>query len=283
MDEQTTGANAEQARYWTNDGGPSWVRDQAAFDLMLEPFERALLDALDPRPGERVLDVGCGFGSTALGASARGADVHGVDIAPPMIERARARARATGAGVTFAVVDAQEDALGGPYDAVVSRFGVMFFADPSRAFRNLAAATLPGGRLVFVCWQPIDRNPWMIAAPAVLRTLMDNPPPSAPPATTAGPLAFGDTSYVDHVLANAGWNSRAFAPFDSSARLGGNDGVAGAVSHALNTTAAKALLALGDATLRDRAAAVLSDQFSSLAIDGVVRFPAAAWIVTARR
>jgi len=112
---------------------------------------------------------------------------------------------------------------------------------------------------------------------------MDNPPPAAPAATTAGPLAFGDTTYVDRVLADAGWNSRIFAPFDASARLGGDNGVAGAVSHALDTTAAKTLLALGDATLRDRAAAVLSDQFSAMAVDGVVRFPAAAWIVSARR
>lgn len=275
-------ANAEQARYWTNDGGPSWVRDEAAFDLMLEPFENALLKALDPQPGERVLDVGCGFGSTALSASSRGADVHGVDISPPMIDRARARSKAAGAAITFAVADAQVDALGGPYDAVTSRFGVMFFADPVRAFRNLAAATRLGGRLAFVCWQPINRNPWMSAAPAVLRSLMDNPPP-APPAGTAGPLAFGDTTYVERVLTDAGWSSRAALAFDASARLGGNDGVAGAVSHALGTTAAKALLAVGDATLRDRAAAVLTEQFDARAVGGVVSFPAAAWIVTARR
>src|SRR4029079_4879808 len=101
MDADNSSANAEQARYWTEDGGPNWVRDEAAYDLMLAPFNDALLDALDPQPGERVLDVGCGFGSTALAASARGAQVHGVDISLPMIQRARERATEAGANATF--------------------------------------------------------------------------------------------------------------------------------------------------------------------------------------
>lgn len=281
MAEGTSSSNAEMARYWTEDGGPNWVRDEVMYDLMLTPFNDALLDALDPRPGERVLDVGCGFGSTALAASARGAEVYGVDISPPMIERARERAAEANATATFAVGDAQEDPLGGPYDAVTSRFGVMFFADPVRAFRNFASATRRGGRLAFVCWQPLERNPWMSAAPAVLRSLMDDPPPPPPPG--AGPFAFGDTAFVDRVLAEAGWTQHSIAPFETQARMGGTDGVAGAVNQSLGNSAAKALLALGDARLRDRAAAILTDQFESLSVDGVVSFAAAAWMVTAHR
>ena len=279
MGQDSGSANAEMARYWTEDGGPNWVRDEVMYDLMLTPFNDALLDALDPRPGEHVLDVGCGFGSTALAASARGAEVHGVDISPPMIERARERATEAHANATFAVGDAQEDPLGGPYDAVTSRFGVMFFADPVRAFRNLASATRRGGRLAFVCWQAIERNPWMMAGPIVLRSLMEDPPPPPPPG--AGPFAFGDTAFVDRVLAEAGWAHQSIAPFETQARMGGHDGVLGAVNHSLGNSAAKALLALGDATLRDRAAAILADQFEALSVDGVVTFPAAAWLVTA--
>ena len=281
MAEESKSSNAEMARYWTEDGGPNWVRDEAMYDLMLTPFNDALLDALDPRPGERILDVGCGFGSTALAAAARGADVHGVDISPPMIERARERAALANATATFAVGDAQEDLLGGPYDAVTSRFGVMFFADSVRAFRNFASATRRGGRLAFVCWQPLERNPWMSAAPAVLRSLMDDPPP--PPPAGAGPFAFGDTAFVDRVLVEAGWTQHSIAPFETQARMGGADGVAGAVNQSLGNSAAKALLALGDATLRDRAAAILTDQFESVSVDGVVTFAAAAWLVTAHR
>jgi len=279
MTQGSSGANADMARYWTEDGGPNWVRDEAMYDIMLAPFNDALLDALDPRPGERVLDVGCGFGSTSLAASARGALVHGVDISPPMIQRARERAAEAGADATFAVADAQEEPLGGPYDAVTSRFGVMFFADAVRAFRNFASATRRGGRLAFVCWQPLERNPWMLDGPRVLRSLMDDPPPPPPPGT--GPFAFGDTAFVDRVLTEGGWPEHSIAPFETLARMGGNEGVAGAVNQALANSAARALLAVGDATLHDRAAALLTEQFEALSVDGVVNFPAAAWLVTA--
>jgi SAM-dependent methyltransferase len=281
MNERHAGANAEQARYWTEDGGPSWVRHEVMYDLMLAPFNDALLDALDPRPGERVLEVGCGFGSTAVAAAARGAEVHGFDISRPMVERARERAAQARANATFVVGDAQEDPLGGPYDAAMSRFGIMFFADPVRAFRNIASATRDGGRLAFACWQPLERNPWMTAAPEVLRSLMDDPPPAPPPG--AGPFAFGDTAFIDRVLADAGWTERSIAPFETQTQMGGDDGVQGAVDQALSNSAAKALLAAGDATLRERAAAILTDRFAALSVDGVVSFPAATWVVTARR
>lgn len=114
MTDRASAANAEQAQYWTESGGPSWVRDEPVFDLMLAPFNVALVDVLDPRPGEQVLDIGCGFGTTSLAVAARGSAVHGVDISPPMIERARARAIAAGARATFVVGDAQEDPLGAP-------------------------------------------------------------------------------------------------------------------------------------------------------------------------
>ncbi|MEO5839556.1 MAG: class I SAM-dependent methyltransferase [Acidimicrobiales bacterium] len=280
MTDGESSANAEQARYWTEYGGPNWVRDEDVYDLMLMPFNVALLDALDPQPGERVLDIGCGFGSTSLAASARGAEVQGVDISPPMIKRARERAAEAEASATFTVADAQEDPLGGPYDAVTSRFGVMFFADPVRAFHNFATATRAGGRLAFVCWQPLDRNPWMTDAPDVIRSLMDDPPPPPP---GAGPFAFGDTTFVGRVLADAGWSQTSYASFETNARMGGNGGVAGAVQQALGSSLAKGLLEVGDATLRESAAAILTDRFESLSVDGVVSFPAAAWIVTARR
>ena len=281
MTDPIDGANAQQARYWTEDGGPSWVRDEAVYDRMLIPFNEALVDVLAPQSGERVLEIGCGFGSTALAIAARGAVVHGVDISPPMIERARARADAAGAAVSFAVGDAQEDDLGGPYDAVTSRFGVMFFADPVRAFANIARATRPGGRLAFVCWRTLDRNPWMSSATEVLRGLMADPPP--PPASGAGPFAFGDAAFVERVLADAGWRDVSLTAFDTVAHMGGDGGVDGAVEQALGSSAVKAMLAAGEPGLRARAAEILRARFAEQAVDGAVRFPAAAWLVSAAR
>jgi SAM-dependent methyltransferase len=198
-----------------------------------------------------------------------------------MIERARTRAADAGAAISFAVADAQEDDLGGPYDAVMSRFGVMFFADPVRAFANIVAAVRPGGRLAFVCWQPLDRNPWMTGPTEVLRSLMDDPPPAAP--AGAGPFAFGETDFVRRVLTDAGWTDPGFTSVDIEIRMGGEDGVAGAVNQALDSSMARALLATGGAPLRERATAVLTEQFAALAVGGVVRFPAAVWLVTATK
>jgi SAM-dependent methyltransferase len=279
MTEHCGDANREQARYWAEEGGPSWVRDEVVYDLMLTPFAEALVDRLAPRPGERILEIGCGFGSTALAIAARGAEVHGVDISPPMIARARERGYAE-TRVSFAVGDAQTDDLGGPYDAVTSRFGVMFFADPVAAFANFARATRSGGRLVFVCWQPLECNPWMNAASNVIRGLLDDPPP--PPLHGAGPFAFGETAYLEQVLSNADWHSIDVAPCEAVVQMGGHDGVEGAVNQALGSSVAKTLLQAGGATLRQRAATILRMQFEAESVDGVVRFPAATWLVSAR-
>jgi SAM-dependent methyltransferase len=281
MSDPTTGPNADMARYWANEGGPTWVRDEAIYDTMLRPFNDAVIAALAPQSGERILDVGCGFGSTALAAAALGATVHGVDISPPMIERARERASSATLPITFDVADAQVDALPGPFHAVTSRFGVMFFADPVAAFANLAAATEPGGRVAFVCWQPIARNPWMSTGSDVVRGLLSEPPP--PPSPGAGPFAFGDTAFVERVLGDAGWTSVHCESFETMADMGGDAGIEGAVRQSLTSSATKALLALGDESTRERAAALLRERFTADAVDGVVRYPAAAWVVTARR
>jgi hypothetical protein len=157
----------------------------------------------------------------------------------------------------------------------------MFFADPARAFANLARATTPAGRLAFVCWQPLARNPWMSASTDVIRSLMDDAPP--PPPAGAGPFAFGETAFIERVLAESGWSDHAITAFETPVRLGGLDGVAGAVEQSLTNSAARSLLALGDAALRERAAAILTEQFAAQSPDGVVTFAAAAWLVSARR
>lgn len=273
-------SNAEMARYWSEDCGPNWVRDEVVYELMLAPFNEVLVGAVEPLAGKRVLEVGCGFGSTALALAAGGAKVHGVDISPPMIDRARERAVAAKADATFAVADAQEAELGGPYDAIASRFGVMFFAEPERAFANFARAVRPGGQLAFVCWQTLDRNPWMGSATEVIRSLLADPPPPGSP--TAGPFAFGDRAHVEGILTNSGWSDVTISPVETSVHMGGNGGVAGAVDQMLGSSAVKALLAMGDASLRERAAELLARRLAAHVDRGVVRFAASAWLVQAR-
>jgi SAM-dependent methyltransferase len=277
-------ANRVQTDYWTNEGGPSWVRHERMYERMLAPFDDALLTALEPSPTMRVLDVGCGFGVTSLAFASRGAAVHGVDLSPPMIERARQRASSAGMSATFAVADAQTDELGGPFDIVVSRFGVMFFDDPVQAFANMADATTGGGRLGFVCWQPMEANPWMTLPSMVVRGLLDDPPP-APSGSMPGPnpFAFGDADHVRSVLDAAGWRAIDIAACTSTIDMGGDDGVTGAVAQALNGSAVKMLLAAGDDSVRARAEEILTERFAPHVHDGTVRMPSAAWLVTAQR
>jgi SAM-dependent methyltransferase len=167
-----------------------------------------VLDAAALAPGERVLDVGCGGGKTALAAGlAVGAQgvVVGGDISAPLLELATRRATEAGAAnVTFRVADMQTDTVeGGPFDVALSQFGVMFFDEPVTAFGNVRRQLQPGGRLAFACWQGGERNPWFFA-PAIAALL---PPPAAlaPGKAPTGPFALADPEQTSGILRSAGF------------------------------------------------------------------------------
>ncbi len=138
-----------------------------------------MLDAAGLLRGARVLDIGCGCGDTTIAAAvavAPDGHVVGVDVSEPMLVRARDRA-AHLANTTFALADAATFVPDAPFDVVISRFGVMFFDDPTAAFANVRRAMKPGGRLVFVCWQSAQKNAWAsVPLSGVLRVV---PPPAA--------------------------------------------------------------------------------------------------------
>ena len=161
-----SGPNAEQITYWNEQSGPKWVALDGRLDALISPYGDRALERTKPALGERVLDVGCGCGRTTLELAARvgsPGSVTGIDISTVMLARARERARKSGAqNVRFENADVQTHAFEpGSFDLAFSRFGVMFFADPVAAFANLRGALAPGGRLAFVCWQPLANNPWM--------------------------------------------------------------------------------------------------------------------------
>ena len=281
-------ANEEQARFWGEEGGPRWVASEADYDLMLEPFGAALVEAAALQPGERVLDVGCGFGATtaavarAVGPSGR---VVGIDISAPMIDRARARVAQAGNGsapVDLVVGDAQTDDLRGPYDAVVSRFGIMFFADTPAAIANISGAVRPGGRLAFVCWRDMNENPWYGLPYSVIVAALPAPPPLPAPMTPS-PFGFGNIGVVTELMAEDGWVDIEDARFDVDVPLGGVRGLEGALEHARTSLAGQLLF---EQLPAERAEHVMEDVRAVLAHyedDGIVRLPAAAWVVTARR
>ena len=201
--QDTPAANEAMQRYWNEVAGPRWVGRQAAQEARNVEMLEQLLAAAAAQPGERVLDIGCGTGVTTVPyAQAVGPSGHvtGADISRPMLDAARRRVEEAGLkNVELVLADAQVHAFTpDSYDLLTSRLGVMFFADPHAAFRNLIRALRPGGRLVMAVWATIDENPhWKIPFEIAVRHLG---PPGPQPPHAPGPHVFGERDYLRGIL-----------------------------------------------------------------------------------
>lgn len=197
--------NTEQAEFWGGAMGQSWVRKQAFFDALLAPVLELLLSHSPVKPGQTVLDVGCGTGASLLALADRvGTEGHitGLDVSTPMLGMAKDRVASFGQ-VSCIEADAQVyDLSGMAADHVMSRFGVMFFEDPYAAFVNLASALKPGGQMTFVTWCAYADNPWFLYPMEAAKAVVGAPPPPDPKAP--GPMAFADQNYVSEILVGAG-------------------------------------------------------------------------------
>jgi SAM-dependent methyltransferase len=225
--------NEKQVAYWNEIAGPKWVKSGDAMEARLAAITDLLLSRAAPKPGEFVLDVGCGTGTTARPFAEAGAFVTGIDISVPMLSVARAR----GGKITYLEADAQTYDFGHrKFDLMVSRFGVMFFSDPVAAFKNLRRALVETGRMAFICWAPLVDNPhWRIPFDIACARL-GAPAPRHPHAP--GPLAFADAGYVETILTEAGFSGVAVTPtavpilgqsLDEEARIACLFGPAGAL------------------------------------------------------
>ena len=274
-------ANAEQVAYWNGPEGRHWADREDRFDAMLAPFLAPVLDAAGVGAGSRVLDVGCGNGALSRAAAVRGAVVTGVDISAPMLERARAHAAADGLAIDFVEADAQVHHFSGGHDALVSRFGVMFFADPAAAFANLATALDPGGRVAFVCWQAQPLNEW-VAVPA-LAMLPIVGPPEMPPPDAPGPFAFADRTRVEGLLAGAGFTDVGCEALTPSILLGGGLSLDDTVAWLAEGGMGKRFLAGADGPTADRALAAVREALGPFVTPDGVRMATAVWLVSATR
>ncbi len=274
-----TASNADQIAYWNATAGATWTEYGPLLDRQLAPLGEAAIRVLAPAAGERILDIGCGCGDTTLALAARvapGGAVRGVDISVPMLDAARARVVPAGASVDFREADAQTADLGaGAFNAVYSRFGVMFFNDPVAAFANIRRALRADGRLVFVCWRPLAENAWMrepleAAAPFL-------PPPSPANPFGPGPFAFADPVRVCGILRAAGLTAATAVPFDTAI---GGFGPEDALRLALRVGPLGAVLRENPA-LRPPVTDAVRGVLARYATADGVRMPAAVWIFSA--
>jgi SAM-dependent methyltransferase len=274
---QMTSPNIDQWKYWNEMAGPSWVKVQPKLDRQMAPLGLAAIDALSPRPGEKILDIGCGAGATALELARRvgaGGKIVGIDISVPLITLARERAAGIG-NLEILEGDAGKHVFPQPFDAAFSRFGVMFFPAPVAAFAGIKANLRAGGRLCFICWRALTDNPaMMVPLNAALRHLPPLPPPDP---EAPGPASLADPQRIRAILSQAGF---------TDIGINQNDMMVGAISLDEAMDLALCCGPLG-AMLRehpDQRDIVMNDVREALAAhhgpDGV-RFSSATWIVRA--
>lgn len=273
-----------QRVYWDGAGGDKWLRRSDDIDANVAPAQRAALATADIRAGGRVLDIGCGTGGSTLALAERvgvNGRVLALDISHAMIGVARNRALSL-PQVECVVGDAATHAFEREsFDLAFSRFGIMFFGDPPAAFANIRGALKPNGKLVFVCWRPIDENPWMRVP---LRAVCKHAPrPQRPGPEDPGPFAFGDPARATRVLTAAGFATPRIEPFDFDIDLALARGLEAAVETASNVGAASAALTGQPDDVRAAAVDELRRELAPLERDGRVALAAAVWIVSAAR
>jgi SAM-dependent methyltransferase len=192
-------ANKAQGDYWTSPAGLKWIEHEHALDTAMAGMLEVMLDAAGIAETDRVLDVGCGTGASTLAAARRvpGGKAAGVDISKPLLDRAKSRAREEGTrNASFLLADAQTHQFpNGSFDVLVSRIGMSFFSDSVSALENLKKALKSGGRMAFVCWAAVDRNPWFHVPKKAAEVRLGALPEGDRRAP--GPTAF---QHIDHVV-----------------------------------------------------------------------------------
>ena len=275
--------NAAQADYWNGVAGQRWRDRQYHQDEVLKPISDQLIATADPMPGERVIDVGCGCGATTIEFAQRvapGGEVLGLDISEPMLARARERAESS-LPARFVRADATVYQTPAHWaDLVVSRFGVMFFADPTLSFANIRRSLRPGGRLAFVCWREARQNAWMITP---LREAAKHAPPLPEMAPEdPGPFAFANEPRVRRILTEAGYADIVIAPHDLDLDIAIGRGLDSAVEGALAIGPTSRILDGQSEAVRVAAGAGIRAALASRMVGDSVPLGAAIWIVTAR-
>ncbi|MEP1472355.1 MAG: class I SAM-dependent methyltransferase [Halieaceae bacterium] len=269
--------NSEQIEYWNGSAGENWVETYPLIDRLLEPLSSVAVTHANAQAGQKVIDVGCGCGGTSLKLAEQGAQVLGVDISAPMVAEAQRRAQAV-SNLTFGVADASTTTYTADHQLAFSRFGVMFFADPVAAFSNIRAALVPGGRLVFICWQSLMVNPWIAIPGGVIQELQ---PAAAPPDPEApGPFSLADETCLRETLTSAGFSSVSVDSLERELTLGTT--MDEAMLFQTRIGPLSSYMAEHPGEEGEAAKAKVEAALSPYQNDSGVRMNAATWLVTAQ-
>jgi SAM-dependent methyltransferase len=282
---EVAAANVESSEAWSGPLFERFLRFRAPMTAGLGAHGEVALAAHPPVPGDRALDIGCGFGDTTRRLAELVGDgaVVGVDVAEPFLEVAREEAAAAGVdNVDFHVGDVQIADLGGPYDYVFSRMGVMFFANPVAALRNVRAAMRPGGRLCVVVWRRKLDNSWVWEAEQVVEKYLDHPEESDEPTCGPGPFSMANADTVTEQVAIAGFESIELRRSDLPLRMGMSLDDAVELTMALGP-AGEVLRLWGDRAgeIRPTIAAEIRAALARFETGDGVLAPSSTWVVSA--
>ena len=284
--QQSVEANEEAIRAWDGPLFERFVEYRHLLSGGLGEHGEEALRVHPPRAGDRVLDIGCGFGETTLRIAGlvgpRGTAL-GVDAASRFIEVAQAEAGEQGVeNASYAVADVEAGPLEGEFDMAYSRFGTMFFANPVAALRNVRAALTPEGRLVMVVWRSKVENDWVYRAQQITEKFVTKPEEYDEPTCGPGPFAMANADTTSGILKSAGFHAITLRRCDLPVVIGGD--LDEAVEFVMSLGPAGEILRLaGDRAehLREPVAAALHEHLADWAgPDGVIA-PASTWIVNA--
>jgi ubiquinone/menaquinone biosynthesis C-methylase UbiE len=284
--QQTASANEEAIRAWDGPLYDRFVRFRHLLTKGLGAHGEEALRVAPPRPGERVLDIGCGFGDTTqriAGLVGPSGMAFGVDAAPRFIEAAIGEAVAAGvANARFAVVDVETTPFDERFDMAFSRMGTMFFANPVAALRNVREALLPAGRLVMVVWRSKIENDWVARAETITERFVTKPEEYDEPTCGPGPFSMANADTTSGILLSAGFKEVSLRRHDEPIVIGKD--LDEAVDFVMSIGPAGEILRLAGeraAHLHRPVADALREGLADWNGPEGVTAPASTWIVTA--
>jgi ubiquinone/menaquinone biosynthesis C-methylase UbiE len=281
-------SNEEAHRAWD---GPLYDRFVEYRDLVtngLGVHGEAALAAHPPNPGDRVLDIGCGFGDTTqrlVQLVRPNGSALGVDVAENFIEAAEREAKQAGlSNIGFQVADVQATEFDQEFDYAFSRMGVMFFGNPVVALRNVQRALVPEGRFCAAVWRTRHDNEWVYRAEQVVEKYLEEPEDSDEPTCGPGPFSMAGADTTSDILLEAGFEEVEFRRSDLPITIGHDLDHAIAFNLALGPAGEVVRLSGDDADrVRPQIEADLREALADFVQpDGEVVAPASTWIISAR-